>query len=130
MASGQKRKLDVGDAGCAPASAARLATHRFAHTHGCLVILRLALCPNAATLTEVRSACGVADTPPRLSPVRERSGPAVRNGINPYSGKPYSKRYYEILETRKKLPVRPARLPPRPRPSAVAGTCEWGVGSG
>eukprot|EP00967_Tisochrysis_lutea_P113550 scaffold180336_cov26-Tisochrysis_lutea.AAC.4 len=31
------------------------------------------------------------------------------SGINPYSGKPYSKRYFDILETRKKLPVRPAR---------------------
>lgn len=27
------------------------------------------------------------------------------SGINPYSGKPYSKRYFDILETRKKLPV-------------------------
>jgi len=25
--------------------------------------------------------------------------------MNPYTGKPYSKRYFDILETRKKLPV-------------------------
>eukprot|EP00962_Isochrysis_galbana_P009925 scaffold2744_cov104-Isochrysis_galbana.AAC.2 len=53
-------------------------------------------------------------------------------GLNPYSGKPYSKRYFEILETRKKLPVRLARLP-RSRPTSpgrVAAASTLAKGSG
>ena len=32
-------------------------------------------------------------------------GPEGQKGLNPYTHKPFSQRYYDILATRKKLPV-------------------------
>lgn len=50
-------------------------------------------------------------------------------GLNPYSGKPYSKRFFEILETRKKLPVRLARLL-RSRPTSPGRVAAVNFGQG
>jgi pre-mRNA-splicing factor ATP-dependent RNA helicase DHX15/PRP43 len=36
---------------------------------------------------------------------KRRSQPADSSGFSPWTGKPFSSRYYSIFETRKKLPV-------------------------
>eukprot|EP00959_Pyramimonas_sp_CCMP1952_P378568 7930177-Pyramimonas_sp.AAC.3 len=44
------------------------------------------------------------DTPPEAAPATSAPGSAA-SGINQYTGRPYSQRYYDILEKRKGLPV-------------------------
>ena len=53
-------------------------------------------------MSERKRKLSLFDTPPEAPAT---SAPAAASGINPYTARPFSQRYYDILEKRKGLPV-------------------------
>jgi hypothetical protein len=62
----------------------------------------------AAAMSERKRKLEVDEAPSK----KVQSAPDPTGGINPYTGRPYSSRYYEILEKRKGGPALRLRLPP------------------